>query len=143
MLLKRPVLAVIVLSVMVITPLGFSNPQGANQGTKSANQDAQDKASIWMRGKLACSKNILEGLTKENFPLMRENAETMLVLDYLESWFRSDVEGYKDQMRAFRLANEDLVNAAREKNLDGATLAYTQLTISCVRCHKIVRSVKK
>jgi hypothetical protein len=31
---------------------------------------------------------------------------------------------------------------AREENLDGATLAYVELTINCVACHRHVRSVK-
>jgi hypothetical protein len=42
-------------------------------------------------------------------------------------------------MQCFGSANGALVRAAEDKNLDGATLAYTQLAISCVQCHKIVR----
>ncbi len=46
-------------------------------------------------------------------------------------------------MRDFEFANKALVHASREKNLDGATLAYVQLTLSCVNCHKVVRDVSK
>ena len=42
-------------------------------------------------------------------------------------------------MRDFEYANKALALAAREKNLDGATIAYIQLTVSCVQCHKLVR----
>jgi hypothetical protein len=121
--------------------LGLGRPQAAAQANKSGAQE--DKASIWMRGKLTNSKNIVEGLTREDFKLVRENAETMQFMGYLEQWFRSDVEGYKGQVQAFQYANAALVKAAREKNLDGATLAYTQLTISCVQCHKIVRGATR
>jgi hypothetical protein len=46
-------------------------------------------------------------------------------------------------LRLFEFADRELIRAAREENLYGATLAFTQLTISCVNCHKIVRSVPK
>lgn len=42
----------------------------------------------------------------------------------------------------FEYANKSLVLASKEKNLDAATLAYMELTVSCVNCHKIVRDVK-
>ena len=35
-------------------------------------------------------------------------------------------------MNDFEYANKSLTLAAREKNLDGATVAYVQLTLSCV-----------
>jgi hypothetical protein len=37
-----------------------------------------------------------------------------------------------------RLADE-VAQKARDKNIDGATLAYVKLTMSCVNCHKYVR----
>jgi hypothetical protein len=33
----------------------------------------------------------------------------------------------------------DLEKNAGDKNLDGATLSYLRLTMSCVNCHKYVR----
>ena len=32
---------------------------------------------------------------------------------------------------------------AKAKNIDGATLAYVQLTVNCVNCHKYVRESTK
>ena len=37
----------------------------------------------------------------------------------------------------------ELIRQAGKKNLGGATLAYTQLTLSCVHCHNVVRDAKK
>ncbi len=31
---------------------------------------------------------------------------------------------------------------AKDKNLDGVTLAYMDLTMSCVRCHQYVRDTR-
>jgi hypothetical protein len=47
--------------------------------------------------------------------------------------------GYQTQLQVFRFASNELVRLAEEKNLDGASLAYTQMTISCVNCHKFLR----
>ena len=60
-----------------------------------------------------------------------------------ECWFCADTPQYKGQLNAFWFANDALIQAADEKNLDAATLAYTQLTISCVNCHKQVRAAEK
>jgi hypothetical protein len=32
---------------------------------------------------------------------------------------------------------------ARDRNLDGATLAYLDLSMSCVKCHQAIRDRRK
>ena len=96
-----------------------------------------------MRSKLEHSKNIMEGLTREDFNTIGREAKSMKGLTALEGWFRADTPRYKAQLNAFWLANDALIQAADEKNLDAATIAYTQLTISCVNCHKQVRAAIK
>ncbi|MCL6644623.1 MAG: hypothetical protein K6U88_06545, partial [Dehalococcoidia bacterium] len=39
-----------------------------------------------------------------------------------------------------RRAVDAVSAAAKQKNLDGASLAYMQMTLNCVRCHKYLRS---
>jgi hypothetical protein len=107
------------------------------QASKSKSE--RDRASVWMREKLAASQKILEGLTKGDFALIEKQAVGMQNVSYMEGWFRAEVPGYKAQLHAFDYANDGIIQSARYKNLDGVTLAYTQLTISCVQCHKIVR----
>jgi hypothetical protein len=36
-----------------------------------------------------------------------------------------------------------LIRQADKENLDGAALAYVQLTLSCVNCHKVVRDSRQ
>jgi hypothetical protein len=67
----------------------------------------------------------------------------MSILNYLERWSRADQPRYKQQVAAFDMANKELTKQAAAKNIDGAVLAYNQLTISCVQCHKIVRDASK
>jgi len=103
----------------------------------------QQEPSVFMKQKLSASQNILAGLTKADFDAIKKNAESMLVVGYLEKWVRADTPGYQKMMNDFEYANKSLVLASREKNLDGATVAYIQLTISCVHCHKLVRGEEK
>ena len=41
----------------------------------------------------------------------------------------------------FRRIVDKMQKAAKEKRLDGATLAYVDMTMSCVECHKYARNV--
>jgi cytochrome c556 len=101
------------------------------------------ESSVWMKQKLGASQNILAGLTKGDYDAIEKNAQSMLAVGYLEKWIRADTPGYQILMKDFEYANKSLILAAREKNLDGATIGYVQLTLSCVHCHKIVRTEGK
>lgn len=102
-------------------------------------EDALKNASLWMKNKMVASEKILEGMTRADFGQIEKYAQGMRMLTYLERWVRSDVPGYRTQLHTFDYANEAIVQGAREKNLDAVTIAYTQLAISCVQCHKYVR----
>jgi hypothetical protein len=62
---------------------------------------------------------------------------------FFEGIVPKKTEGYRQQVAAFSMANKELIRQAEEKNIYGATLAYNQLTVSCVQCHVIVRNGKK
>jgi hypothetical protein len=102
-----------------------------------------DEASLWMTRKLQHSQEILAALTRADFAAMAKGGEAMLVLSYLEKWDRADMPEYKRQVKYFDDANKELIRHARAKNLNGATLAYTQLMQSCVQCHTVIRDAKK
>jgi cytochrome c556 len=104
--------------------------------------EPQDKASIWMTQKLRASQEVLKGLADGDFEAIGANAQTMNLMTHLEKWIRADTPGYRTQLRLFEFADRELIRAAKEKNLDAAALAYNQLTISCVNCHKLVRAAK-
>jgi len=115
-------------------------------GHKSRGGDDQPNnrnGSLWMKQKLGASQNILAGLTTADYESIEKNARSMIAIGYLEKWVRADTPGYQTMLRDFDFANKSLVLAAREKNLDGATVAYLQLTLSCVHCHRIVRDGRK
>jgi hypothetical protein len=95
-----------------------------------------------MRAKLIHCQKVLEALTVEDYPAMAKHARQLKLLSQDASWevFRG-IE-YEQQSVVFRRTTDALSASAEARNLDGATLAYVQLTMSCVNCHKYVRSQK-
>ena len=106
-----------------------------------AAEDKKEKnePSFWMKQKLTYAQEMLNGLAVEDFELLTKNALAMQALDKIEFFVRQKPEGYRTQLKTFQFSVNELVRNAEDKNLDGATLAFTQMTISCVNCHKELR----
>jgi hypothetical protein len=96
----------------------------------------------FMRVKLEDSKKVLEGLTVEDFDMIAKNAQAMGLLSEDAMWQVLQTQEYSQRSRHFREVADRLANAAKKKNLDGASLAYVELTINCIECHKYVRDQK-
>lgn len=99
-----------------------------------------DDTSFWMRKKLEYSGRILEGLSKEDYEGIGKAARSMRALTHMERWVRAGMPEYRTQLRNFERANDQLIRHADAEQLDGAALAYVQLTLSCVDCHKVIRA---
>lgn len=108
-------------------------------GARAADPEVDDTGSFWMQKKLAYTEKILAGLATEDFEQIAKNARAMSALNQMEKWVRGGMPEYKAQLRIFENANEQIIRMADGQKLDGAALAYVQLTLSCVNCHKVVR----
>lgn len=102
-----------------------------------------DNLRMFMREKLDHSQQILEGLTTENFEMIAKSSQELSLLSLASNWQVLQTPEYVNKSSDFRRATDALSEAAREKNLDGATLAYLEMTLKCVNCHKYVRHVRK
>jgi hypothetical protein len=129
-----------VVAALAVSLSTLCSPGVDGQEKKSGDED---KVSGWMKKKLEFSQNILSGLTKGDFEMVAKNAQAMDILTYLEKWSRADRPGYRQQVGYFDLANKELIKQAQARNVEGSVLAYNQLAISCVQCHKIVRDAGK
>lgn len=92
-----------------------------------------------MRDKLQLSQHILEGLTTEKYDWILTDATKLSAKLKDPGWRVLENPEYEQQSAAFRATVDALVKAARDRNLDAATLAYVRMTMSCVECHKFVR----
>jgi hypothetical protein len=104
-------------------------------------QDQPSRAEF-MRAKLGHSKDILEGLTREDYPRIRKAALALKAMRDSPAWAamsRPEAGRYEVYSRELEALTGELAEKAEGKNLDGATLTYLRLTMNCVNCHKEIR----
>ena len=92
-----------------------------------------------MKLKLESSQKVLEGIAVENFTTIAVNAQKLVALSQAAGWQARQTPEYKQYTAEFRRFAESLQKAARDENVDAASVAYFQLTISCVNCHRHIR----
>jgi hypothetical protein len=109
---------------------------------RGAENAKEDEPSFWMKKKLEYAERILEGLTSADFEAISKNARMMQQLNKIEEFVRGRDEAYDFHLKSFHYANRELIRQAAEEDIDGAALAYTQLTMSCVNCHTHLRDGK-
>jgi hypothetical protein len=111
----------------------------------SAPQDElkPDKRAVFMRTKLLHAQKVLEGIAKEDYNEVAKSSQAISLLTLEEQWNVITTEDYLRQSRAFRDAADALTEAAKARNMDAASLAYVDMTLSCVKCHKQLRTKAK
>lgn len=129
-------------------PSPAANEPTGNQ-RHAAPQSTVDQAppetstlQAFMRLKLAHAQDVLEGLATEDFGQIARGAQQLRALAADASWNVFETDEYTLYSREFVDAARQMSKAARDKNIDTAALAYVQLTLACVQCHKHVRDVR-
>ncbi|MGN6385460.1 MAG: hypothetical protein ACTHMT_04395 [Verrucomicrobiota bacterium] len=97
-------------------------------------------AKEFMHEKLDRAQSILEGITMENFELVENQAAKLKAMSQDARWQTFGNPEYVGQNELFKRNVNALAKAAKEENLDAATLAYTKMTFSCIECHKWLRT---
>ncbi len=132
----RPVATAVILALASLPFVpAFSTGSAAQEEDKHTRSD-------FMRQKLEYSKNVLEGLSLEQYPTIEKNAKALKVLSQAAEWEVPMIPNLTDYVALtseFQRYTDDLAKAAKQGNIDGATLAYVKLTMNCVQCHKYVR----
>jgi hypothetical protein len=110
-------------------------------GTTSTYAQAEKESGVKqaMRQKVAYSQQVLIGITLEDYGLVVNNAQKLVELSNKTNWYSRQVPEYELFLNEFRRKAQELMEAGKQKNLDAASLAYVQMTLSCVSCHKFIR----
>jgi cytochrome c556 len=124
-------------AVAALTALGAILLATVGRGEQRPNEVAD-----FMRLKLEHSKDVLEGLATEDFGMIARGAQEMSLLAQASTWQVLQTPEYNQQSMEFRRTADAITRAAQDENLDGAALAYVELTMKCVTCHKYVRGVR-
>jgi hypothetical protein len=96
-----------------------------------------------MKKKLSFAQKVLEGIALNDFSKIQTGGDELIALSKQAEWKVLRTPEYELQTDSFRRSAQDIVKAARDKNVDGAALAYVELTMTCVRCHKYVRDNRR
>ena len=107
-------------------------------GQEAAAPKADD-VGPFMRAKLAHAQDVLAGLALEDFDAIARGAQELALASQAASWQVLQTPEYARQSAEFRRSCETLKKTAKEGNLDGAALAWMEVTMKCVQCHKYVR----
>jgi hypothetical protein len=102
-----------------------------------------DQVAVFMRAKLAHSQDVLEGLSLADFGLIAKGAQELSLASQASSWQVLQTEDYARHSAEFRRSCDTLRRAASEENLDGALVAWMEVTMKCVQCHRYVRDTRK
>ena len=93
-----------------------------------------------MQAKLKNSQIILEGIALSDFKKITKSSEELVRIAQV-SEFLNAYKGreYELQVLLFKRAAETMITKSKEKNLDGVVLAYTDMTMTCMKCHQHTR----
>ncbi len=103
------------------------------------SRQIQKNESAFMKRKLADAQAIVTGLATEDFARISKGAQDLMLVSHEADWNVVQTAPYIEMSRDFRSSAQRLRDYGNEKNLDGATLAYFEVTLNCVRCHKYIR----
>lgn len=113
--------------------------QAAGQ-EKKATEDSQHKEfSLWMVVKVEESQKVFAALARADFDAISRSTEKLKTVSALEGFVRRSTPGYRTQLRSFEFAVDEIQEQAKRENIEGVTMGFHQLTLSCVNCHKQLR----
>jgi hypothetical protein len=96
-----------------------------------------------MRAKLKHAQAVLEGLALGDFRMIAAAADELVKVSQAAEFLNAyKSREYEVQINIFRRAAETVSKRAKDKNLDGVTLAYVDMTMTCLKCHQYTRDPK-
>jgi hypothetical protein len=95
-----------------------------------------------MRRKLDNSQKILEGIALSDFDTIAKHAEDLIAVSEQAQWQVLETPEYRAHSNNLRRTAAVLIQKSKEKNVDGTVLAYLDLTMTCVKCHKHLRDTR-
>ena len=120
--MKSPVLA---LSLLVLMAL-----QTARQGPVES----------LMKAKAGYAHRLLDAVVLGELETARDQAFRLKAVAETADWNVMDTPEYVRESEAFIRATDRLLQSAGSKNPEAVALAYVEVTLSCVHCHRYVNA---
>lgn len=91
-----------------------------------------------MREKLGHAEALLEAVVTSDWEELEIRALALEAITREPEWAVLPSREYAEHSNAFQDAVQDLIAAARARDLDAGPQAYVDVTLSCVACHRAV-----
>jgi hypothetical protein len=96
-----------------------------------------------MRNKLSHSHQILEAIMTSNFALLEQESAALGEATKSPAWAVLKTPQYARYSTDFVRRTDDLVAAAKDRDLDTAIVSYLSMTMSCYECHRYVKGTRR
>ena len=96
-----------------------------------------------MRDKLTQAEMLVGAVVLGNHAQVEQSAAELVRLSEATTWSPLQTPQYLHHASDFRVAAQSLLDEARARDIDGVSLAYMEITLSCVQCHKHVRGARR
>ncbi len=110
------------------------------EGTADKKDEPAGSLHRFMRQKMQASNLILEGLCMDDMKAVATGTQTLLKMPSEAKWRVSNDMMYRRYSNEFIQAVEELQQEAEENDVDGASMAWVNVTMKCLKCHKWVRN---
>jgi phosphate-selective porin len=119
--------------------------QASAQNAQTAQAAPKKKTSPhkeFMRDKLAASNQVLEGLLTEDYKLIEKGGRKFREMSDAAKWRVSTDMMYRSHSEDFQRNVDKLIETAEKaESIDRVALAWFDTTLSCIDCHRWVRTV--
>lgn len=142
--MRRFILVVIAITFGVAIFGPILRGHGQDRPAKAGDPPARQRSDLdkLMQQKLLRAQKVLEGIAQNDPTIIKQGAQDLLTLSKTAEFRVLKTPQYDLHSNEFRRSLEDVVKGANDRNIDAATLAYMDMVLACVRCHKHVREVR-
>lgn len=103
-----------------------------------APQPTATPAEEVMWRKLDLAHDVLDAIALDDFEALAAYADDLGELGEAGEWLEAESADYRSESEQFRRAAKALGDAARDRDSETAALAYVDLTLRCLRCHRVL-----
>ena len=114
--------------VLALSFLALSALQTARQGAVES----------LMKAKAGYAHRLLDAVVMGDLETARDQAFRLKAVAQTADWNVMDTPEYVRESESFLRATDRLLQTAASKNPDAVALAYVDVTLSCVHCHRYV-----
>ncbi len=112
------------------------------QDPQAAPKKKPSPLKEFMHQKLDASNQVLEGLLVEDYKMIEKGARKFREMGAAAKWRVSNDMMYRSHTEDFQRNVDKLIESAEKaESLDRVALAWFDTTLSCIDCHRWVRTV--